>query len=377
MPKILHCADIHLDTPFKSGSVDSSFVRRKELRDTFSSLMNYIKSNGIELAVIAGDLFDSGLVTKDTAAFVVSELAGASPCRFVISPGNHDPYTEKGVYGVTDFPENVFIFREPSLSKFSFPELNTDVYGYAFTSSTLEYNPFAGRTPDDSMRINILAAHADVGSPLSVYCPVTEADIAASGFDYCAFGHIHLSEGGKKAGSTVYAYSGCLEGRDFGETGHKGAVVADIEKERGIASVKLSGVRFSSKQYEIAEVDLSGVSEAEQLLQRAREAILDGGYDKDTLLRLILSGNVSPSLKIRTAELEAVLGKELYYIEVFDKTLPLYDAEKLDSDPTIRGAFFRELKPLLENGTQKERQDAAYALRIGLLALSGEDIQEV
>ena len=92
----------------------------------------------------------------------------------------------------------------------------------------------------------------------------------------------------------------------------------------------------------------------------------------DTLLRLILTGNVPPSLRISTDGIAARFGDGLFYFEVLDRTLPLYDSDALRSDPTIRGAFFRELLPLLENGSPEERADAARALRLGLMALSGE-----
>ncbi len=373
MPKILHCADIHLDTPFKSGNAGKSEERRRELRQTFSSMMRYIKENGVELALIAGDLFDSGFVTKDTADFVARELASASPCIFVISPGNHDPYTKGGVYESTDFSDNVYIFDEPKLTSFYFPEINTEVYGYAFTDTTLTENPFAGRVPSDLSRINILAAHADVGNPLSVYCPVSEKDISDSGFDYCAFGHVHGSEGVKKAGNVSYAYSGCIEGRDFGETGHKGAVVAEINKEHGLVTVDSETVRFSKRRYEIMTLDISGAAEKESTVAEVAAAVSSAEYGEDTLLRLVLAGNVSPSLKIPTEELSAMLSEDLYYVEVINRTLPLYDVAALEKDPSIRGAFFRELRPRLETGSIEERAAAARALRIGLAALSGED----
>ena len=371
MPKILHSADIHLDSPFRSGNAGKSEVRRRELRGTFSSLMMYIKDNGVALALLAGDLFDSESVTKNTADFFFGEMASVPGCRFVISPGNHDPYTSGSVYAVSDIPENVYIFSDTALNRFRFPEIGVDVYGYAFMKSTLDVCPFVGREPADSDMINILCAHADVGNPLSPYCPVSESDIAGTGFDYCALGHVHNSAGMKRVGNTYYAYSGCLEGRDFGETGHKGAIVLDIEKSRGIASVKAAGVRFSKRRYEICRADVSGCRTDDELMTKLRAAIV-GKYGSDTLLRLILTGNVPPSLRISTDGIAARFGDGLFYFEVLDRTLPLYDSDALRSDPTIRGAFFRELLPLLENGSPEERADAARALRLGLMALNGE-----
>lgn len=371
MPKILHCADIHLDSPFRSGNAGKSEVRRRELRGTFSSLMMYIKDNGISLALMAGDLFDRESVTKDTADFFFGEMAAVPGCRFVISPGNHDPYVPGSVYTLSGIPENVYIFSDTALNRFSFPDIGVDVYGYAFIKSTLDVCQFVGRQPADSDMINLLCAHADVGDPLSPYCPVSENDIAGTGFDYCALGHIHNSTGVKKVGNTYYAYSGCLEGRDFGETGHKGAILLDITKERGIASVKATGVRFSKRRYEICRADVSGSRTEDELVSKIRSAIV-GKYGSDTLLRLVLTGNVPPSLRIRTDEITSRFGDGLFYLETVDRTLPLYDSDALKNDPTIRGAFFRELLPLLENGSPEERADAARALRLGLMALNGE-----
>ena len=43
MIKILHCADLHLDSPFASDGIDHAQVRRNELRGAFSSLITYVK----------------------------------------------------------------------------------------------------------------------------------------------------------------------------------------------------------------------------------------------------------------------------------------------------------------------------------------------
>ncbi len=375
--KILHCADLHLDSPFRSGDAEKSEVRRRELRGTFSSLILYIKSEGIRLALLAGDLFDSGFVTRETAAFVAGELASVPDCRFVIAPGNHDPYTEDSVYARVPFPENVYIFRDTALNCFSFPELGVDVYGYAFVKSSLDTCPFTGRIPERTDVINLLCAHGDVGDPLSVYGPVSEQDIAEAGFDYCAFGHVHRSDGVKQVGNSYYAYSGCLEGRDFGETGHKGALVLDIEKERGLLTLHATPVRFSGRRYEWFDVDLSGAADAEEVKTRVRTLITDKGVGSDTLLRLSLKGTVAPSLRLNVGEITSYFAPSLFYLEIVDETLPLLDTASLEKDPTIRGAFFAEMRPLLENGSPEERAEAARALRVGMAALYGEDFTDI
>ena len=48
--------------------------------------------------------------------------------------------------------------------------------------------------------------------------------------------------------------------------------------------------------------------------------------------------------------------------------------EELKNDISIRGAFFRELLPLLESENEEERRTAADALKYGLAALDGNDV---
>lgn len=72
--------------------------------------------------------------------------------------------------------------------------------------------------------------HGEVGVPSSRYDPVSEEELAASGLDYAAFGHVHAFSGLRRAGDCFYAWPGCPEGRGFDETGEKGVIIADVER---------------------------------------------------------------------------------------------------------------------------------------------------
>lgn len=373
MLTFLHCADLHLDSPFHSRSAEMSSRRRRQHRRVFSDMIDYIRREQIPLVLIAGDLFDGACVTSETVAYVREAFASLPDCRFVIAPGNHDAMTAGSVYATSAFSENVYVFDRSELTSFDFPELNATVYGYAFTKDTMNFCPFVGQTPSDPSRINLLCGHAEIGNPLSWHVPVSFGDIAASGFDYCAFGHIHRTDGVQYAEGVPYAYCGCLLGRDFGETGHKGALVGQITKK----SFSSEFIRFSEQRYEWIEADVSGAADGGELRARIRAALETTDAGEDTLLRITLKGSVSSALKIDTEGLTEELGGAFIYLEIVDETLPLLDFDRLSEDPTIVGVFFDELRPLLENGTPEQRRRAAYALRVGLAALYGEDLGSI
>lgn len=372
MPKIIHAGDIHLDAPFSLFDVQKAQLRKNELRETFASLILFAKTEKADLMILSGDLFDSGFVTKETVSLIVSQFASVPECRFVIAPGNHDYISARSPYKKALFPKNVYIFDKEQISRFSFPEIGVDVYGYAFMSEEYTENPLAAPVSLDKTRINILAAHADVGGKSS-YCPLSPSDMAKSGFDYIALGHIHKGGELKTAGKTYYAYSGCLEGRSFDECGAKGAFFAEMSKTSGKLSANFVFKRFSKRRYEKIVLDITGIGSQEALSERLREAIERAGFGSDVLLRVRLTGRISPETLISPKKLTAsAFG--LFYLEIEDASVPLLDHEALKNDISIRGAFFRELLPLLESESEEERRTAADALRYGLAALDGNDV---
>lgn len=373
MIKFLHCADLHLDSPLAALDLRRAELRRNELRAALTSLTLSCKMNSADFLLISGDLLDASRVSRDTIDLLRREFAAIPDTKVIIAPGNHDPYTHASYYRRADFSDNVYIFDSAELSCFDFPEKNTTVYGWAFTSDKMERAPIDGFTVEDPSRINILAAHADLDT-ISDYCPVTSAELAKCGFDYAALGHQHAHTGVKTLGRGYAAYSGCLESRGFDELGMKGAVLAAAEKD-GALKFGAKFVRFCKRHYEIETLDITGAASNADAAERIGAMLNERHYGDDTALRLRLTGNVSGDFKLAPAFLTERF-PQLFILELVDETLPLMDSEKLAGDPTIRGAFYRSLAPMLESADESERETAARALRYGLAALAGGEITD-
>ena len=114
MAKILHTADFHLDSAFTALPEEKARLRRQEARQLTDRLVDYANDHGVELLLLAGDLFDSDQLYGQTAQELAQSLA-----RFrghaVIAPGNHDFYAASSPYARLLWPENVHIFREERL----------------------------------------------------------------------------------------------------------------------------------------------------------------------------------------------------------------------------------------------------------------------
>ena len=371
MIKIIHTADIHLDSPAAETDFSKSDARRNILRAAFTSLMLYSRAEKADIVLLCGDIFDSAYASKDTMSLMMREFEANPTCKFIIAPGNHDPYNGASPYKKLMFPDNVYIFKEPHLTKFSFDDLGCDVYGWAFTSPVMEEHPLASPPTLDPERINILACHCDLSSPVSVYAPVTRAELEQAGFDYAALGHIHLSSGVEKTGAGFYGYSGCLCGRGFDECGKKTFTVCRFEKNGGELFSEFKCVAATKYHFEKESLPVDGAETNVEIMAAAEDLIREKKYDGNTALKLTLTGSTDPSLIVDEAAVRDAF-PSLFSLSVADETVPFYDTAYLSQDPTIRGEFYAQIIKRYEDGTPEEKRVAALALKYGLAALDGK-----
>ena len=107
--KIIHCADIHLDSRMSANLTrEKARERRTELLTTFRKMVEYGAAHEVNAILIAGDLFDTKNVSA-TARNVVKDLILGHPgIEFYYLQGNHDEGSFTG--GLSQIPENLHLF---------------------------------------------------------------------------------------------------------------------------------------------------------------------------------------------------------------------------------------------------------------------------
>lgn len=96
MLRLMHCADLHIDSPFSTCSPEKRREKKGQLLDSFNRMIELINREQISVCLIAGDLFDTAAPSAGAVEAVRSGFAYAPGCHFFIAPGNHDPYTPAG-----------------------------------------------------------------------------------------------------------------------------------------------------------------------------------------------------------------------------------------------------------------------------------------
>ncbi|MBQ6998818.1 MAG: exonuclease SbcCD subunit D [Clostridia bacterium] len=354
--KILHMADIHFGRPASGLPENLRDIRRQEVRSAFSAAISYAKEHKADAVLIAGDLFDFADADKSTINFVIGEFAKIKDIPVLIAPGNHDPLgSAYNALSASDCP-NVTVFTSKCEAK-TFPEKNFAVYGVGFDNEVVNAPLLKKIKVQDENMVNIALVHGEL-APKSDYNPLTEADIAATGMDYIALGHVHTYSGIKKSGNTYYAYCGALEGGGFDECGDKGVIFGTVSKDR----CALELIPLSRRRYHTIEVDVTGTSTLQEIIEK----VLAVTENKDDLYKIALVGE-RPE-KIPPNVIENEIGA--FFAKTKDLTRGAYNLKEISVDYTIGGIFAKNVLERMENADENEKADLMRAADIVLDILS-------
>lgn len=359
--KILHAADLHLDSPFEGLPAGKASVRRGEQRELLGRMAELAAREKVQLVLLSGDLLDSDNTYFETGDELIRSL-GAMGVPVFISPGNHDFYSEKSPYAKLELPENVHVFTTEQIQCVELPDLGVRVYGAAFTDKRCPAL-LEGFTAEKAEGIwNLLCIHGEVGARDSIYNPIREAELAGSNMDYVALGHIHKASGLMRAGSVWYSWPGCPEGRGFDETGEK--TVNLVELSEGQCSLRTASI--ASRRYEILDVNVTG---SDPLLavhtQLTDETVRD-------IYRILLTGEVDSAPDLN--RLRRNLEEFFFELQLRDNTrLKRCVWEKAGED-TLRGLFLMKLRAKYDSArSDEERSRIEQAARWGLAALDNRE----
>ncbi len=364
MFRFIHGADLHLDSAFGALPARQAAARRQELREMGFRLADYVNSHEIQLVLLAGDLFDSTGVYRETGELLARAL-GQMQAQVCISPGNHDYFAPGSAWDTVDWPENVHVFRESALAEVSFPQWNAVVHGAAFTGPEQPGGQLSGFTAPEDGRIHLGLLHGELDAAGSRYGPIRREEVAASGLHYLALGHIHRRTEPLTLGRTVCAWPGCPEGRGFDELGEKGFYEGTVTDD---GQVRLTFVPFARRRYEILRVDVTGRRPADAVAEA-----LPPDTERD-LYRILLTGETGEE-GAGAAALEQTLGDRFYALEVRDHTRMAEDIWARAGEDSLRGLFLRRLRQQWERaGDETEREQVSRAVRFGLAALDHRDL---
>ena len=297
--KILHAADIHLDSPMLrlESYPDAPVAQiRSATRKALTNLIDLAIEQQVDLVVIAGDLYDGDWNEISTGLHFVSEASRLirSNIPLVIIRGNHD--AANLMTQNLPLPKNPdgssIMLDHVAVDKRVFESLGIAVHGRSFpTRAVMEDLSLGYPAPIQGMfNIGLLHTSLTGAEGHDTYSPCTPIQLQDKGYDYWALGHIHDRRECHAPNGAPIVFSGNIQGRNIREVGAKGCVIVTVSDSNQPTSAfhPLDVVRWQAFEH-----DITGIERQEDVLQEFSDwlpsAIADA-EDRPLAVRVVLKG---------------------------------------------------------------------------------------
>jgi DNA repair protein SbcD/Mre11 len=360
--RFVHTGDLHLDSPFLGlGQAVperiASALRDATLR-SWERIVRLAVEEHVDAVLVAGDVFEGANRTlRAQVAFRdgLEQLARERIPSFVVT-GNHDPLS--GWEPAVTWPDLAWRFGASGVSSRPIVRDGVElarVHGISYGVRDVSRNLAATfrRDGDEPFAIGLL--HANVGGleGHANYAPCSISDLAASGMDYWALGHIH-KHGVLRAADPTIVYCGNPQGRDPGESEPRGCYLVEVD-ERGRV---VPGFRpMDVVRWQRLSLPIEGFATEEGLVQAVGDAIESAstaaGRSIVALVTLTGRGPLHASLR-RPAVLRDVqllvrerfgIGEPFAWLETIrDETRPTIDLAARRAAGDLLGETLREFE---------------------------------
>jgi DNA repair protein SbcD/Mre11 len=349
----VHCADLHLDSPFEgiaAAAPDIAAVLREATFRAFEQIINLAIGEAVDFIIVAGDVHDGENRSLRAQLRFRDGLrrAGEAGIQCFVAHGNHDPLS--GWEAHLQMPAQAERFGGEGVECFTVERQGAvlaHIYGISFPVREVKVNLAAGfkRAPEAPFAIGVL--HCNVGGDPNHdnYAPCGVEDLAAAGLDYWALGHIHARKI-LRGQEPCIVYPGNPQGRSRREMGPRGCYLVRVDAARRITP---SFVATDVVRWFVEDLDIGPLSTWDDLLDelsRVREEVRAGAEGRAAILRLNLAGR---------GELHRELAKRIDLER--DLAEPLRDGEPERPDFVWVEAVRNQSRPPLDLAQRRLVQD--------------------
>jgi DNA repair exonuclease SbcCD nuclease subunit len=271
--QFLHAADIHLDSPLRGlARYEGAPVEeiRAATRRAFENLVSLAIQEAVAFVVIAGDLYDGDWKDYNTGLFFnrqMGRLAEAGIRVFVVA-GNHDAASQ--ISKALRPPGNVHFFSTEAAETVALEALGVALHGRGFATREVIEDlslDFPAALPG---LFNLGVLHTSLnGRPgHEPYAPCHLDGLRSKGYQYWALGHVHQRE--VVSAEPWIVFPGNIQGRHARETGPKGCSLVTVS-DHSVQQVEHRDLDVL--RWQVCEVDLAGVADLDEALERIAEAL--------------------------------------------------------------------------------------------------------
>ncbi|MBV9147056.1 MAG: DNA repair exonuclease [Acidobacteria bacterium] len=291
--KFIHCADVHLDTPLQ-GLAEYPGAPVQEIRNAtrraFEKVLEAAVSEKVDFLVIAGDLYDTGLKSFESALYFNAQMARLKEAGIdvYLIHGNHDAASK--LLKQLRPPSNVHVFRSAEPQTFLIRNLRVALHGQSFATPEITDDLAAGYPEPLAQYFNIGVLHTNLSgiSEHANYAPCSLDSLRNKGYQYWALGHVHNRQ--VLCENPYIVFPGNIQGRHGKEQGEKSCELVTVSES---GAISLKSIATSVVPWTELDLDVSACGDAEEVYDKLRselEETVACARDRVTAVRLRISG---------------------------------------------------------------------------------------
>lgn len=273
----IHAADLHIDSPFKGISAESSELAGQLQKSTFKAyeaLIEACMDHEVDFLLVAGDVYDGA--DRSLGAQLrfhggLKRLAEAGIRSFVVH-GNHDPLD--GRVSTLNWPDEVKVFGKTAetVTIEVGGEAVASVAGVSFPKKDVRTNLAKKLEPGPPGLFQIGLLHCNVGSATGhePYAPCELSDLKSSGMNYWALGHVHTRQILSK--DPLVVYPGNPQGRSIREQEARGCYLVRVDAD---GDVELEFIPLDVVRWHETSVSIEALETLDALDRRLGETLDD------------------------------------------------------------------------------------------------------
>jgi exonuclease SbcD len=276
MPKFIHAADLHLDSPMRGlsrydGAPEDEL--RLATREALKNLVRLAEDERVDFVLIAGDVYDGDWKDYNTGLFFAAQMSRLRALNIpvVLISGNHD--AESQITKNLSLPENVKRLNHKKPETFLLEKFGVAVHGQSFETRAVTDDLSANYPAaiPDALNIGVLHTLAEGQEGHDRYAPCTLDGLCAKGYDYWALGHVHTRAMLRDADPLIL-FPGNIQGRHAREVDGKGCTVVTYDNGQ-ILNTRHRDLHVA--RWMLIQIDASKASNADDVLALAKATLRD------------------------------------------------------------------------------------------------------
>ncbi|WP_440950649.1 metallophosphoesterase family protein [Methanosphaerula subterraneus] len=373
--KFIHCADLHLDSPFRG-----LFAQNKRLHEhlsnttfaAFDSIIDQAIAHNVDFLLIAGDVYDG--VDKSLRAQLhlrngLVRLSREGIQSFIVH-GNHDPLNSWSAR--LRYPDEIHIFSDtPEVIPYKRDNDHlAQVIGVSHPTGSVQKNLIRNLPiREEGWPTTIGLVHCNIGSDTGhqPYAPCKLPDLFALNYDYWALGHIHAKSILHDQTPTV-VYAGNPQGRDINEAGPRGCfLVKVVQGQCQPEFLETDTIRWCEIEIRIDGIET--INELQDRILTDLDAKQEEAGGRSLICRVTLAGKgpLHQDLHGRVDDLLVALRNEegleppfVWLERITDQTRPPVEREQLLTRQDFIGDLLRFSDQIRGDAEEQQRMQTTF-----------------